>query len=736
MTVGSKVGLVFDPFKLSTINTPTGVNPGEIVAATSPIPMTYLEDVELDSADRKLYAGFRGAGNVAVYDVNKLVARAFDDSLSNSPLALSKISWHQLGLDHPYADYASGVPQAEPPDPNKPPSPYSNTGRPVQEHENRINLQGIDIPTHTRGLSLQTPAGAGADRAVGAGGHRRWRRRAAEVRVGGRLRTAGRQRRRHVDYPAVCQRMAPGAGLWPDDPYRERPEDDDFLSDLFEAPNLGDDEDPNPGRFITAPKDLKIGIRYVVTATAEGGLRNEVNWEEKGSSGNDKRTIVEIDANARKALTAGQTYHWGVELLKAGKESNIYAAGSFDSAPVTADHSLQHRDRADARFPAGPAGLVLRQRPVPAAAGLPGHGQPDRRGGGRRRGAALRQAVRRLGRRRQATGAQACWLRRRARRWCWCPTGMSNPTSATPASPKPRPMRCMSRSSISTGSWAAPSRPAAGAQATYTKGDLLNSPLHFIGHSRGTDGQQRDHPAPGFPQSGRVRHPHDHAGPARLRPEVARHSARRLLKSVKETAGKLQTGAIVAGIASLVTGNLAAIPILAKTHLWLGRIENAIQKGLDTAEALGLALNIPYGDFKDPDVKIWSNVDFADNYYQTAASAQRRHRHAQRSPARPEPDARRRARRRGRTCSCRPIPRPTSTCCSATTTRTRASPASVSRTWKFSASAPASAGRTAVCGSGMPARSTPACSNSRTCRSGAARVKKAWPPRPSASFRC
>ena len=38
------------------------------------------------------------------------------------------------------------------------------------------------------------------------------------------------------------------------------------------------------------------------------------------------------------------------------------------------------------------------------------------------------------------------------------------------------------------------------------------------------------------------------------------------------------------------------------------------------ADTLGVALNIPYGDFKDPNVQIWSNVAFADTYYQTPAA--------------------------------------------------------------------------------------------------------------------
>ena len=53
ISVGSKVGFVYDPFNLKATkgwNVPSQVKSGEILAATSPIPMTFLEDVELDSA--------------------------------------------------------------------------------------------------------------------------------------------------------------------------------------------------------------------------------------------------------------------------------------------------------------------------------------------------------------------------------------------------------------------------------------------------------------------------------------------------------------------------------------------------------------------------------------------------------------------------------------------------------------------------------------------------------------
>lgn len=55
----------------------------------------------------------------------------------------------------------------------------------------------------------------------------------------------------------------------------------------------------------------------------------------------------------------------------------------------------------------------------------------------------------------------------------------------------------------------------------------------------------------------------------------------------------------------------AATAALTTTKLWLGRL-------LTLVDVMGVALNIPYDDFKDPDVKRWTNIGYLDNYYQTA----------------------------------------------------------------------------------------------------------------------
>ena len=71
--------------------------------------------------------------------------------------------------------------------------------------------------------------------------------------------------------------------------------------------------------------------------------------------------------------------------------------------------------------------------------------------------------------------------------------------------------------------------------------------------------------------------------------------------------------------AAALAGSVAAPPLAAAIPP-LQSIKTAIGKITGFASALGVALDIPYDDFLDPDVKRWTNVAFADNYYQTKGS--------------------------------------------------------------------------------------------------------------------
>ena len=115
-------------------------------------------------------------------------------------------------------------------------------------------------------------------------------------------------------------------------------------------------------------------------------------------------------------------------------------------------------------------------------------------------------------------------------------------------------------------------------------GKLFASPWHFIGHSRGTVVnseiiQRLGAYEPGIPSIQMTTlDPHDFNQP-----------------SLNVPLGLILNAAALLGPAARALTSIAKI-------------------------GLGLPSVVSYGDFNDPDVKVWSNVTFADNYYQTAAN--------------------------------------------------------------------------------------------------------------------
>ena len=136
-------------FGLPGFNTPTGVSAGQ--PGLDHADPDGLPGGHRDRRRRpKLYAGFRGAGNIAVYDIVKMTTRASRSDLSYA----GPIKWSEISLDHPgrlRRRRASRRPQPE------------QTAQPLHQRRpararrpRRINLQPVDVPTHFRGLTLQS----------------------------------------------------------------------------------------------------------------------------------------------------------------------------------------------------------------------------------------------------------------------------------------------------------------------------------------------------------------------------------------------------------------------------------------------------------------------------------------------------------------------------------------------------------------------------------------------------
>ncbi len=140
-------------------------------------------------------------------------------------------------------------------------------------------------------------------------------------------------------------------------------------------------------------------------------------------------------------------------------------------------------------------------------------------------------------------------------------------------------------------------------------GMVFRSPLHFIGHSRGTvvNSEVIQRLGTYFPQVTNIQmttlDPHD----------FQQDSLDVPLEKILEIVGRL--GALVLGGAE--EGAAAAA---AEESGLAGLLKEALSfKNLVTAFAVP-DFKIHFGDFFDPNVQVWDNIAFADNYYQTQAS--------------------------------------------------------------------------------------------------------------------
>jgi YD repeat-containing protein len=131
---------------------------------------------------------------------------------------------------------------------------------------------------------------------------------------------------------------------------------------------------------------------------------------------------------------------------------------------------------------------------------------------------------------------------------------------------------------------------------------IFASPLHFIGHSRGTvvNSEIIQRLGTYYPDVEDIHmttlDPHDFEQKSLDVP------IKTILESIKTVAIALQAYPLTAPVAN--------------------RVVSFIETGMHIWDAVGVAYDpAPFSDFKDPDVMIWENVGFADNYYQTKAHA-------------------------------------------------------------------------------------------------------------------
>jgi hypothetical protein len=361
--------------------------------------------------------------------------------------------------------------------------------------------------------------------------------------------------------------LAPKQGLWPDDPPQAR--------NLCASPPSWTGPDGNPNRI------------YTSQPMGPGHWRIEADGKLSflGGLADPSLTRVEVDAAYEHALTAGQHYYWGVQIEDTNfrKATTFWAAAVASTTPFNDVTVLTHGFQlnvnvSDAPFQQ-PADFMALADKIAEAGG----------------GGVVLQYDKNLG----------LWKDPR--------TGKigADALEAYHGKAVVLVMDWYKESSISDTGFAEAAADALFAALVdlnqATAKDLFASPLHFIGHSRGTvvNSEVIQRLGTYFPEVKNIQmttlDPHDFNQPALNVP------VQTLLNFVKAL---LYGGAAGAGFAA---NPLAAEQLIS----WAQTIE----KAQSIAKALSIQLEpIAFGDFLDPDVQVWQNVIFADNYYQTSAS--------------------------------------------------------------------------------------------------------------------
>jgi len=339
--------------------------------------------------------------------------------------------------------------------------------------------------------------------------------------------------------------LRPGEGLWPDDPMTLR----DDSSDTYPGYS-GSDNNPN---------------RIWTSQPMNGATRMELPF-------------------SPALLTAGQRYYWGVKIVSNGE--SYYESASFVAAPLRLDtpyngvtlitHGFALGATADEGLFSQPEQFLALGKLVAAASG----------------------------------GGVVLSYNKNTGQWVDRQTGLAGVDALRLGEAVVLVADWNKESDISDSGFS-----EAAADAMYASlvaldrasaGALFASPLHLIGHSRGTvvNSEIVQRLGTWNPEIDDIHmttlDPHD----------FVQDSLKVPLETVLNYAN-VGLG-VAAAASSLATPGFSAF--LLSLKLWLGR-------ALTVADVFGIALDIPYDDFKDPDVQRWENLGFFDNYYQTVAKA-------------------------------------------------------------------------------------------------------------------
>jgi large repetitive protein len=525
---GSKIMIVRDPF---------GLNGGpQLMASTTPIPESFLYDLEIDSTGTRLYANYSAAGTVAVLDIEKTLAAA---QLKDKP-------WTEQPLDGNFA----GVPG--------------------------LHHPGIDVTFDGQGLALQA---VDALELLGPTGQR-------DIHGDDRqeLTFSWRVNTQIYKGPNLGQRLyvsalPPGQGLWPTDAPTPRGDNDEEVDEAKQYPGIPDN---NPGAIFHKDFAFKPGKWHV---NAMGGV---IGTEDPNTD------VVEVTFNKgfAEVLTAGQSYYWGVQMIGGSgvRESATFQAGAIDTTDgfngvTVITHGFQlDMTPGDGRFSQRNADGSIKWFAEMANMIVQASG-----------------------------GGVALWYDKVTGDW-WDPlTNKRNQFAVQEGKAIVLVSDWYKESDISDSGFSEAAADAIFASIMRLNkqigGDrLLGSAMHFIGHSRGTvvNSEILQRLGTFAPNAGGDRgiqmttlDPHD------FEQKSLDVDINKLVQLVMKAVGVVTS--IVPPLAAVVNGFAKIVPGLLKA-----------------ADYLGLELDpAPFSDFKDPDVQVWDNVDFADNYYQVLAKTEK-----------------------------------------------------------------------------------------------------------------
>ena len=295
-TTGSKIGIIKDPF---------GSNP-KLVASTSPIPSAYLSELVLSGDGTRLYANYRLTGNILVFDVTALTK-----FLNTNPDPLGRAP-----VDTP----AAGGPTVK------------KDGAVVST----FNKPGIDVPKFERGLAIQQISSIILEGPLGEQDVNSAT--AQDLAFTWKVDTALLGINFYKSNLYISTQSA-GAGLWPDDPPRNRTSGltGTGVAPEVQEPNTDFTTDGNPGRVFTSSQQFKGGliVGHIYKVSLDRSVKD---MGEDGTLMKNHETRVIFDKDLLHVLTAGQNYSWGVALVA----PEARASAVFRSKPVaaTADYGV------------------------------------------------------------------------------------------------------------------------------------------------------------------------------------------------------------------------------------------------------------------------------------------------------------------------------------------------------------------------------------------------------------